>query len=119
MHSEQNDLGVQVRPVPGSRIPESIRRPHTILCSATLGVVWVENDSPHEDTPNPEGSGEGNREVDQSREEADTERKIPCEGCGSTSETVQERVYANDLVGRAMDLIQKNLTEETGRGNQL
>jgi len=48
MCNQQDNLGVKVRSVPGSRIAMPIRGPNTLLCSASLGVVWVEDDCPHE-----------------------------------------------------------------------
>lgn len=133
MHSEQNDLGVQVWPVPGSRIPESIRGPHTILCSATLGVVWVENDSPHEDIPDPEGSRECSLEMDQVRFTFDDIRKASferiegyiCEAIKKESECIKGSLTPEEIIATwpqwqqnwVKFYLNQSYPEEPNRGN--
>ena len=71
-----------MRELPSPGVLQPIGRTHQILCSAEVGVAWLENGGPHEDVPNPEGSREGYPEVDQitfivpERKESEETRKI-------------------------------------------
>ena len=71
-----------MRKLPSPGVLQRIGRTHQILCSAEVGVAWLENGEPHEDEPNPQGSREGYPEVDQvrfiipERAESEEARKI-------------------------------------------
>jgi hypothetical protein len=54
-----------MRRLPSPGVLQQIARTHQILCSAEVGVAWVENDYPHEDLQDPQCSGEGDPEVGQ------------------------------------------------------
>ena len=71
-----------MRELPSPGVLQRIGRTHQILCSAEVGVAWLENGEPHEDEPNPESRREGYPEVDQvrfvipERAESEETRKI-------------------------------------------
>jgi hypothetical protein len=47
-----------MRRLPSPGVLQQIGRTHQLLCSAEIGVAWVENGGPHEDVPDQECCGE-------------------------------------------------------------
>jgi len=91
MYNQQNDLGVKVRPVQGSRIGVPIRGSNTLLCSASLGVVWVEDDCPHENVPHTPRRRAGDQEMGEDLFSPFEEKEGFCKRCNQIKTTLAAR----------------------------